>query len=697
MKTESSANGQPDRLNNTAQKKKRLERKVERLVRQMSLKDKLHQMSGDLYTLTSFLPDMIIRYNMHPIPAGHCPELGIPALLFADGPRGVVCGTSTCFPVSMARGASWDIELEERIGDVIGVEMRSHGANYAGSVCINLLRHPAWGRAQETYGEDTHHLGELGAALVRGIQRHGMACAKHFAVNSIENARFKVDVHVSERTLREVYLPHFKRCVDEGVASVMSAYNKLNGERCSESDFLLRKILKEEWKFDGFVLSDFLFAIRSATKALKGGLDVEMPYSWHYSFFLWLSLKLGRVSEQDVNEAVTRILRKKFEFQDVGEDHRYSSRAINCSEHIALAKEAADKSIVLLKNEEIQAGKALLPLDLTQKQTVAVIGKLAEAQNTGDHGSSAVDANHVVTALQGLKSLTSDTDVCLSYDDATSISKATRLASEADTVILCVGYTHMDEGEFLIYSGGDRDSLSLNPLDERLINSVVNTNSNTVVVMFGGSAIVTEKWRQKVPAILMAWYAGEQGGNALADILFGKVNPSAKLPCSFPRGNDDLPYFTKNTRFIRYEYLHGYRHLEHYGRPPAFAMGFGLSYSQFLYSNLTLSADSIDAEQSLTVSIDVENVSETDGAEIIQLYISYPQTVFRAPKDLKAFRRVDIAAHNTVSVFMTVTAEQLRYFDEASGRWQSEPGQYQVHVGSSSQAIDLLTLPFTVQ
>ncbi|RXJ74055.1 hypothetical protein CS022_05280 [Veronia nyctiphanis] len=210
-----------------------VESHVEKLLRRMTLREKLHQMSGDLFTVTSFLPDMVIHYNSFPIPSGNNPELDIPPILFVDGPRGVACGQSTCYPVSMARGASWDTDLEERIGDAIGVEMRSQGGNYAGSVCINLLRHPAWGRAQETYGEDTHHLGEFGAALVRGIQRHGMACVKHFAVNSIENARFKVDVSVDERTLREVYLPHFKRCIDEGAASVMSAYNKLNGEFCS--------------------------------------------------------------------------------------------------------------------------------------------------------------------------------------------------------------------------------------------------------------------------------------------------------------------------------------------------------------------------------------------------------------------------------------------------------------------------------
>src|SRR5512139_3046542 len=206
-----------------------IEAKARDLLQQLTLDEKIHQMSGDTPLLTGTL-EMMRAYNTHPLPAGENLRLGIPGIRFSDGPRGVVMYHSTCFPVSMARGASWDVELEERIGDAIGVEARSQGANFFGGVCINLLRHPAWGRAQETYGEDPHHLGEMGAALVRGVQRHVMACVKHYAANSIENARFKVDVRLSERTLREIYLPHFKRCVDEGAASVMSAYNKVNGE-----------------------------------------------------------------------------------------------------------------------------------------------------------------------------------------------------------------------------------------------------------------------------------------------------------------------------------------------------------------------------------------------------------------------------------------------------------------------------------
>ena len=241
--------------------KEQVEEKARNLLAQMSLEEKIKQMSGDTPFVRGLI-QLLVAYNIRSLPAGENVRLSIPAIRFSDGPRGVVMNHSTCFPVTMARGASWDRALEESVGDAIGVEARSQGANFFGGVCINVLRHPAWGRAQETYGEDPYHLGEMGAAFVRGSQRHVMACIKHFAANSIENSRLRVDVRISERTLREVYLPHFKRCVDEGAASVMSAYNKVNGDYCSHNRHLLRDILKKEWGFEGFVMSDFLFSLK---------------------------------------------------------------------------------------------------------------------------------------------------------------------------------------------------------------------------------------------------------------------------------------------------------------------------------------------------------------------------------------------------------------------------------------------------
>ena len=505
--------------------KERVEEEAKNLLAQMSLEEKIKQMSGDTPLLRGLI-ELGVAYNRRPLPAGENVRLSIPALRFSDGPRGVVMNHSTCFPVAMARGASWDTNLEERIGDAMGVEARSQGANLFAGVCINLLRHPAWGRAQETYGEDTYHIGEMGAACVKGVQRHVMACIKHFAANSIERARFRVDVRISERTLREVYLSHFKRCVDEGVASVMSAYNKVNGHYCSHNRHLLRDILKEEWGFEGFVVSDFLFAVHNG-EAANAGLDIEMPLAIHFGKKLTRLVRRGTVSEDVIDDAVLRILKQKIRFAQIGEPGKYALQAIVSSEHKALAREAAQKSIVLLKNDFVAgAKKRILPVDVAHLSRIAIIGKLSTKPNTGDRGSSMVRPPYVIPPLEGIRAAVPQ-DCEVMYSDGRIIRKAVDIARKADISVIIVGHTHRDEGEYLFTKGGDRDVLTHKPHDETLILRTVAANPNTVVVLMGGSAIITESWREKVPALLMAWYPGMEGGNALADILFGKVNPCA--------------------------------------------------------------------------------------------------------------------------------------------------------------------------
>ena len=283
-------------------------------------------------------------------------------------------------------GSLWDPLLEERIGDAIGTEIRSLGGDYYAGICINLLRHPAWGRAQESYGEDSFVLGTMGAALVKGTQRHVMACIKHFAANSIERSRFKVNVKVNERTLREIYLPHFKRCMNAGCASVMSAYNKVNGEFCGHNHHLLTEILKEDWGFKGFVSSDFVYGVRDGMAAVKGGMDVEMPFALHMRpKLLSRYMKKGLINEQQINESVIRILRQKMRFNHHWDAELYSKTQVASKAHTQLALESARKSMVLLKNEN-----HVLPLDRTQVHTIAIIGELAKIKNIGDHGSSRV-------------------------------------------------------------------------------------------------------------------------------------------------------------------------------------------------------------------------------------------------------------------------------------------------------------------
>ena len=673
-----------------------IEAKARDLLQQLSLDEKIHQMSGDTPFLSGTL-EMMRAYNTRPLPAGENLRLGIPGIRFSDGPRGAVIYHSTCFPVTMARGASWDIELEERIGDAIGVEARSQGANFFGGVCINLLRHPAWGRAQETYGEDPYHLGEMGAALVCGVQRHIMACVKHYAANSLENTRLKVDVRLSERTLREMYLPHFKRCVDAGAASVMSAYNKVNGEHCGHHAHLLRDILKNDWNFTGFVVSDFVMGIRDGQAAIRGGLDIEMPFTQHYGKKLKKLVHSGQVLESLIDEAVLRILRQKIRFAQIGELDRYGPQSVVSAEHRALAREAAAKSMVLLKNDRVGDGR-VLPIDRLRVKRIALIGELAEAQNIGDQGSSKVRPPYVVTPVQGLQAATAGQCEAI-YEKGQKIEAAVAAARRADVAIIVAGYKSHEEGERLPQAnvGGDRGSLTLKSHDEELIQAVATANPRTVVVLIGGSAIITEAWRERVAAILMAWYPGMEGGHALADVLFGIVNPGGKLPCVFPKSETHLPFFDRNADAIEYGYYHGYRLLDRDGHEPAFAFGYGLSYTTFEYHSLRIDRDTIARDGSLQVSVDITNTGQRAGAEVAQLYVGYDGTqVNRAVKDLKGFVRLQLEAGETKTASFTLRADQLAYYDETQRDWVVQPIGYTLLVGPSSRTGELLATHFRI-
>ena len=374
-----------------------IEDKATNLHNQMTLKEKIWLLNGNWNMITNGIRYKNF-YNPTPIATNGLKRLGISPIKFSDGPRGVVMGKSTCFPVSMARGASFDRELEKRVGDVIGKEARAQGANYFGGVCINLLRHPAWGRAQETYSEDPYHLGEMGKALTESVQEHNViACVKHYAMNNIENSRFFVNVHADERTLREVYLPHFKKSIKAGAASVMGAYNLYEGDQACESRQLLTDILRNDWGFEGFTISDFIFGVRNTKKAIEAGLDVEMPLPIHYQKNLLKAVENGDVAESVVNQAVLRVLKTLLVFENCPEKMRYTPDLVTYPDHIALAQEVAEKSMVLIKNQD-----DVLPFDKNVKR-ILVLGKLAGQENTGDHGSSRVYPPYVITPLDGLK------------------------------------------------------------------------------------------------------------------------------------------------------------------------------------------------------------------------------------------------------------------------------------------------------
>ena len=642
-------------------------------------------------------------YSARPYLAAQIPRVGLPGIAFSDGPRGVVVGPNTCFPVSMARGATWDPDLEERIGEAIGLELRARGANLFGGVNVNLLRHPAWGRAQETYGEDPHHVGEMGAALARGVQRHAMACVKHFALNSIDCARFKVDVQADDRALHEVYLPHFKRVVDEGVACVMSAYNSVNGEWCGENHLLLTEILREQWDFEGFVISDWIFGLRDAVKSVRNGLDIEMPFRQQRFQHLPSALAVGTLTEADLDQPATRIVRTLLRFDDVLSQPRPDLSVAVLAEHRALAYEASVKSIVLLKNDD-----QLLPLDTTALERVAVIGCLAAEPNLGDRGSSNVVPPSVVTPLDGLHDALPDTELLVT--DGRDIEQARQAASDADVAVVVVGCTYEDEGEYIsgqpellwktapprpadlrlperpasppgerqpgFATGGDRQSLELSDDDQALIRAVGESNPRTIVVLMGGSAILVEGWHDTVSAILMLWYPGMEGGRALADILLGHANPSGRLPFVVPLDATHLVPFDRDATTARYDLFHGQWLLDRDGHQARFPFGFGLSYAAATLRDVNV----VTSDAAVTVTATLVNSGHRDTAEVVQVYAGARGSGIERPLwRIAAFARTDIPARGSAPLQLRIPFERLAV--RVDGEWIVEPGPYDIAVG----------------
>jgi beta-glucosidase len=647
------------------------EARIDGLLAQMTLAQKIAQMHGG-----SFLT--VWRTN-------GVPALGVPGLGMIDGPRGVstLAGNATAFPVGMARGATWDVALEERVGTAIGEEARAKTANVILAPVINILRHPRWGRAQETYGEDTFHLGRMGSAFVRGAQQHVIANPKHYAANSIEDTRFNVDVTVDERSLREIYTRHFKDAVQRGrAASVMSAYNKVNGHYCSENDHLLHDILKGDWGFQGFVESDWIFGTRSTVPAVTAGLDIEMPGGGFFGTPLLNAVNGGQVPVAVIDGAVRRILRPQLCLRLDTDPPVADPSLVESAAHVDLALEVARKSLVLLKN----AGGAL-PIDRAQTTSVVVVGSLAATANIGDTGSSNVAPTTVVTPLDGIVAHAGGVTITPIAGPVFSPADETAIAA-ADAVVVVVGLTAADEGEATV-GAGDRVSLDLPAGEDQLVADVAALNPRTVVVL-EGSGPVTMPWLGDVAAVVMAWYPGQQGGNAIAEALFGDANPSGKLPLSFPVAEADLPPFDNVSLAVTYGYYHGYRWLERNATAPLFPLGFGLSYTTFQYANLHVSPATLSPWGRALVTADVTNAGTVAGDEVVELYVSYPgSAVDHAVHDLKAFARVHLEPGETRTVPLELRAADLAYWDVGADAWVVEPLAYGVHVGPSSADLPL--------
>jgi beta-glucosidase len=650
-----------------------LERRVDELVAQMTLDEKVAQMSGDSGV---FLPEGDTGWNVPGVE-----RLGVPPFKMADGPRGL--GTvqgATTFPVGIARGASWEPDIENGVGAAMGRELRAAGGNILLAPTINILRHPSWGRSQETYGEDVHLLSRMGVAFVQGVQENALANPKHYAANSIEDTRFEVDVTIDERTLREIYLKHFRAAVLEGqAASVMSAYNSVNGQFCGENEHLIRDILKGEWGFDGFVLSDWIFGTQSTLGSALNGLDIEMPIARFYGEPLLTAVQNGEVPETFIDDAVRRMVRKKLQYR-LDQASGLDESVIGSDEHLALAREAAVEGSVLLKNTS-----NALPLDAGALQRIAVVGLLADKANTGDDGSSSTQPAFVVTPLQGIEEAVGEAVVIdqvakdvLDGDDLAAIGAA-------DAVIVVTGLTAEDEGEGLI-GAGDRLDLDLSPEREALIRAAAAANPRTIVVLEGGGAITVGNWLPEVEALLMVWYPGQMGGYAIADLLFGAANPSGKLPITFPTGLDQLPSFDNVSLEVTYDYFHGYRYLDRNGATPQFPFGFGLSYTTFSIENLEASQATAVAGDVVRFSIEVKNTGSVAGAEVVQLYVTYPgSAVERAERELKGFVKVMLAPGASETVEIALPVNDLAYYDVAQSAWALEGLEHAIHVGTSSR------------
>lgn len=614
-------------------------------------------------------------------------RLGIPSFRLTDGPRGVGFHSSgkrcTAFPSGIAQAASWDVDLMARFGAALGRECRAVGGRTILGPAINITRTPLNGRTFEYFSEDPYLNSRLVVPIVKAAQAQGVAaCVKHFAANNQETNRIRVSAEVSDRALQEIYLPAFKAAVEEGDAwSIMAAYNSVNGVPACENADLLNTKLRDEWGFKGFVVTDW-FAARGTTSSaacVKGGLSLEMPgKGFRYSVKkLRASYDRGEFSELELDNNLRGLL---YAMVATGHlDPQAQRGARNTPEHQALAREMAEASITLLKNDG-----GLLPLRTASIRKVAVIGPKLKKRNCLPlwGGSAGVWPPYEVTPYSGLR------------QENRHRFEFVAEPEDADVVLLFVGLSHRPGQDSEVK---DRKQLELAAEQEQLIRETVAVNPNTVVVLINGSPIAMP-WLQDVPAILECWYPGMEGGAAIARTLFGDCNPSGKLPVTFPRSLRDSPAhatprnFPGDRQTVHYdeELLVGYRHFDKYGIEPLFPFGHGLSYTRFDYSDLQQSAERLSPDDTLTLSLTVTNSGAVAGAEVVQLYIADHQPGDdRPPQSLKGFTKLHLAPGESQRVSMQVSMSALQVFCPQTNAWQVKPGAYSARVGSSSRDIRL--------
>ena len=623
------------------------------LIAKMTLKEKSYMLSGHWNTLNGMLHGRI--YNYDPIAGGGCKRLGIPPLLFTDGPRGVVMKNATCFPTSNVRAAAFDTALEEEVGEAIAKEASALGANYFAGVCINLLRHPSWGRAQEAYGEDQFLTGKYGVALTRGLQKYGViSCPKHYYMNSIENLRFSASADADEETLRDVYLYHFEDCFRAGAGSVMSAYNKVNGTYCGESKEVFDHL--KDLGFEGFSISDFVWGVHDGPESLRAGLDVEMPMTMKRGGKLIRAVKKGELEEKLLDEHCENIIATMLRFQNVLRDNKFSKDVVCSKAHIDLARKVMEKGAVLLKNN------GMLPITDTGKK-IALVGRFANDKVIGDHGSSMVHPPYITTPYEGFSKVFGSVTMVSSNETAACVAAA----EQAEAVIAVVGNDYRDEGEFVtnsnpkLVTGGDRRSLRLHDDEVALIRALHATGKPLTVIFYSGSAVITEEWAQDADAIIYAGYPGMEGCNALADIVAGKVNPSGKLPFTVAKDEKDYPYFPysdEKDQRVEYGYYHGYALFEKEGKKPEYPFGWGLSYTDFSYGD----PEAKDLGDSIEVRVKVRNTGKCAGEEAVLVFAG-SGIEGKPHKLLKGFGRVALEAGEEKECVVSIPKQDLRLYD----------------------------------
>lgn len=651
---------------------------IESIIQQMTLEEKAGLVTG----ATAWTTTPIER-------------LGVPEILVADGPHGIrrtpdihslgLLGLpATCFPTASLLSSTWNQELIWELGQALAEEAISLKVDVVLGPGNNMKRSPLCGRNFEYLSEDPYLAGELATALINGIQSKGVGTSlKHFAVNNQEYERFRVNAIVDERALREIYLPAFEAAVKNGKPwTVMCAYNKLNGSYCSEHYELLTEILKNEWGFEGFVVSDW-GAVHDRVDALKGGLDLEMPGPRpRRTQAVVDAVNSGELDVATLNESVRRLLKIIFKAAQTPKGGAYNQTA-----HHTLARKIAGEGMVLLKNNGI--------LPLKNPGSIAMIGRSAQHAHFQGGGSSRINATQVDVPFNELRTLLPGSELTFSEGYADSgefdqglIDEAAHLASTADVALLFIALPISKESE-----GYDRPDIDLTEQQVALIKAVSAAQPKTIVVLNNGSAVSMSTWIDDVAAVLESWMMGQAGGGAIADVLTGKVNPSGKLSETFPIRTEDTPSyinFPGSGGEVRYGegIFIGYRFYDTTKKPVLFPFGYGLSYTTFEYSNPKLSATTFKDTDGLTVSVDVTNTGAVPGKEVVQVYVRDQASALTRPeKELKAFAKVELQPGETKTVTLSLNFRSFAYYHPAYKQWITEDGAVDILIGASSHDI----------